>query len=141
LAWAGWKAWKARAPKVATAEPVLATPDLHDEGVQANELPEDEWLKLVRELMAKGELRLALRAAYLAGLAHLGQRELLSIARHKSNYDYRRELRRRARSQNELLAVFDENLLVFERAWYGRGEVDRDLLNHFTGNLERIRAC
>ena len=123
------------------AEAVPAIPDLRAEDVVADQLPEDGWLKLARELMDQGELRLALRASYLAGLAHLGRRELISIARHKSNLDYERELRRRARSREELLSAFDANLEAFERAWYGLHEVTRDILVGFNANLERIRAC
>ena len=44
-----------------------------EENVTADQLPEDGWLQLARELIERGELRLALRASYLAGLAHLGQ--------------------------------------------------------------------
>jgi hypothetical protein len=123
------------------AEAMPAIPDLHADNVVADQLPEDGWLKLARELMDQGELRLALRASYLAGLAHLGQRELISIARHKSNLDYERELRRRARSREELLSAFDANLEAFERAWYGLHEVTRDILAAFNANLERIRTC
>jgi hypothetical protein len=141
LAWFGWKTWKARKPRVVAESVPVAMPDLRADDVHADQLPEDEWLALVRDLMQKGEFRLALRAAYLAGLAHLGGRDLLSLARHKSNLDYWRELRRRARSQPPLLTAFEDNLLVFERAWYGRTEVTPEILAHFTGNLERIRAC
>jgi hypothetical protein len=109
--------------------------------VHADELPEDGWMQLARELVGRGELRLALRAAYLAGLAHLGQQEFIFIARHKSNLDYQRELRRRARSRAELLAAFDENLVAFERAWYGDHGVTMPIFEQFTQNLERIRAC
>ena len=77
----------------------MAVPDLNEESVTADQLPEDGWLQLARELMERGELRLALRASYLAGLAHLGHRELIHLARHKSNRDYDRELHRRARAQ------------------------------------------
>ena len=38
----------------------------------ASQLPEDAWLKLAREMVEKGDLRLAVRAMYLAMLAHLG---------------------------------------------------------------------
>ena len=116
-------------------------PDLRSDDIVADHLPEDGWLKLARELMEQGELRLALRASYLAGLAHLGHRQLITIARHKSNFDYERELRRRARTRDELLSAFDENLDAFERAWYGLHEVTRDTLGGFNANLERIRAC
>ena len=141
LAWAGWRHWQGRRRKTVVAEAVTPLPDLHADDVQADELPEDGWLQLARDLVNRGELRLALRAAYLAGLAHLGQQQLVSIARHKSNLDYRRELRRRARTREEMLAAFDDNLLVFERAWYGDHGVTLPMFEEFTQNLERIRAC
>ena len=123
------------------AQAIAPQPDLTREDVTADQLPEDGWMQMARDLMDRGELRLALRAAYLAGLAHLGQRELIRLARHKSNHDYDRELRRRARGNDPLLAAFDDNLNAFERSWYGEHAVTRELLGSFTQNLERIRAC
>jgi hypothetical protein len=124
-----------------TAEALAPLPDLRDEGVTADQLPEDGWLQLARDLVQRGELRLALRASYLAGLAHLASRQLIGLARHKSNHDYDRELRRRARTNAELLAAFDRNLSAFERTWYGTHAVTPETLGDFTQNLERIRAC
>ena len=128
-------------PVIAKAQALVPTPDLHSENLLADHLPEDEWIKLARELMNMGELRLALRASYLAGLAHLGSRDLITIKRHKSNRDYDRELSRRARPQEALLAAFHENMEVFECAWYGLHEVTLEILGRFQQNLERIRAC
>jgi hypothetical protein len=136
-----WRWRKGRTSEVAIAQPVAAVPDLNEESVTADQLPEDGWLRLASELMEKGDLRLALRASYLAGLAHLGHRELIRIARHKSNRDYDRELRRRARGNASLLDAFDDNLEAFERSWYGEHAVTRDTLGSFSQNLERIRAC
>jgi hypothetical protein len=136
-----WRWRKGRSSEVAIAQAVAAVPDLNEESVTADQLPEDGWLQLARELMEKGELRLALRASYLAGLAHLGHRELIRIARHKSNHDYDRELRRRARGNTGLLDAFDENLEAFERSWYGEHAVTPATLGSFSQNLERIRAC
>ncbi len=116
-------------------------PDLHSDEVMASQLPEDEWIALARQYATGGELTLALRAAWLACLAHLGERELLSIARYKSNRDYETELRRRARTREDLLSAFGQNLLAFERAWYGRHEVRPDDFSAFEANLEHIRAC
>lgn len=141
LSWALFRYWRAPKKKTIVAEPVTPLPDLNRDDVHADELPEDGWMQMARDLMNRGELRLALRAAYLAGLAHLGQQQFVHIARHKSNLDYRRELRRRARTQAELLAAFDKNLLAFERAWYGDHGVTLPMFEEFTQNLERIRAC
>jgi hypothetical protein len=41
----------------------------------------------------------------------------------------------------ELVRAFDENIRVFERAWYGLHGVSADLLAVFNRNLEQIRAC
>jgi hypothetical protein len=123
------------------SEPIQPVPDINDDNVGADELPGDSWTKLARELLARGELRLALRAFYLASLAHLAARNLISIARFKSNRDYERELRRRGHSFPGLLSVFGDNLESFERTWYGRHEVNRDLVDRFAVNVERMKAA
>jgi hypothetical protein len=136
--------WKRRRAKAAmtVASPVAPmVPDLHSEDLVADQLPEDAWLRLAAQLVEAGDLRLALRASYLAGLAHLAQRNLISIAKHKSNWEYDRELRRRARTQPDLLGAFDENVRAFERVWYGTHTIDQNRLSRFHSNLEQIRAC
>ena len=133
--------WRVPVSLPAVADPLPAAPDLREESVTADQLPEDGWLQLARELLDRGELRLAQRAYYLAGLAHLGARELIRLAKHKSNRDYDRELRRRARAQDELISAFDRNLDAFERAWYGDHPVTPEGLGEFSANLERIRSC
>jgi hypothetical protein len=140
IAWMLYRYLHALKLKPATAMPVAeAVPDLRSEDIVASQLPEDGWLALAREHAARGDLVLALRAAWLAGLAHLGQRNLIAIARYKSNRDYERELRRRARDRGLLLDAFDDNLLSFERAWYGNHQVTLSQFEHFEGNLTRIR--
>jgi hypothetical protein len=135
--------WRSRktSPKVSAAQPVVAAPDLNEESVTADQLPEEGWLSVGRDLMQRGELRLALRAFYLAMLAHLGQRELIRLARHKSNYDYDRELQRLARGQTGLIDAFDANLHLFERGWYGEHAVTLETLEGVSQNIARIRAC
>lgn len=125
----------------ARAEPFATQPDLNQENVTADQLPEDGWMNLASELIQRGELRLALRASYLASLAHLGQREFIRLARHKSNRDYDRELQRRGRSQPALLAAFEGNLDAFERAWYGEHPVTPETLTDFSERLQTIREC
>jgi hypothetical protein len=112
--------------------------DLENEAIVATQLPEDEWMRLAREQIAKGEHRLAVRALFLASLAHLGDRGLLSIARFKSNRDYSRELLLKARSLPELRSAFGENIGLFERVWYGLHEIGRESIDRFTANYERI---
>lgn len=139
LAWLLVRTLRQRRRIVVATPAAPIVPDLRSEDVVADQLPEDGWLALAHEHAARGELALALRAAWLASLAHLGQRELIRIARHKSNRDYERELHRRARHQRPLLDAFDDNRLAIERAWYGRHEVNAEGFAAFQRNLDRIR--
>lgn len=135
-----WRRWRRRRVVEAVSEAVAALPDLTHEGATANQLSENGWLVLARELMGKGETRLALRALYLSSLAYLEHCQMLTIARYKSNLDYQRELERRAHTQPGLQAAFGENLTMFERVWYGFHEVNQELVALFDANLERIRS-
>lgn len=117
-----------------------AMPDLEDENTAADELPEDDWTRLGRQFLEKGDHRLALRAFYLACLAHLASRGLITIARSKSNRDYERELGRRGHALPELPVLFGENVGIFDRIWYGLHEVTPALVEHFVANLNRIKT-
>lgn len=134
-----WKNYRQLTPEV-VAPAAPATPDLNDDSVTAAQLPEDEWLRLARELMARGEFRLALRAMYLAGLAHLAGRGLLTIARHKSNLEYARELGRRGHALPEVLNAFTRSVTVFDRVWYGSHEATREVLADLESNVQQIRT-
>ncbi len=135
--------WRQGLPHVRAvrAEVLPARPDLNDENVTATQLPEDEWLRLAAELLNQGDLRLALRAFYLATLAHLAAREIIRITRFKSNHDYETEVQRRARGSPELRAAFSANVNTFDRAWYGLYDVTAETLAQFRSNFDRIRSC
>ncbi|MFN2621774.1 MAG: hypothetical protein ABR611_02920 [Chthoniobacterales bacterium] len=125
-----------------SAEPMTATKvDLGDETVTADQLPEDEWLALARTLIAEKEFRLAVRALFLAGLAHLAGQQIVSLAKYKSNRDYAAELRRRAADQGAMQQAFLQNMVAVERVWYGLHDVNAEMLERFHANLEEIRAC
>ncbi len=136
-----FRMWRGKrtVPAIA-AEEIRPAPDIADETIGADQLPEDGWTKLARELLERGEFRLAMRAYYLASLAHLAGRNLIGIARFKSNRDYENELRRRGHAIPSLLAVFATNVSTFERIWYGVHEVDRELVHEFAANVDKIRA-
>jgi Domain of unknown function (DUF4129) len=129
-----------RAPAVTATVPIQPVPDLADENVRADQLPEDGWTRLARELLERGEFRLAMRAFYLASLAHLAQRNLISIARFKSNRDYEQELNRRAHSLPGLPAIFGDNISLFERTWYGTHEASGELVRQFADRVEQLKA-
>jgi hypothetical protein len=137
-----YRVWRIRrlAPPTVASEAIQPVPDVADENVRADQLPEDGWTKLARELLERGEYRLAMRAFYLASLAHLSARNLISIARFKSNRDYERELHRRAYAFPDLFAVFGDNLSIFERIWYGTHKASREMVDDFAANLERLKG-
>ena len=113
-------------------------PDLTDEYVNPVELPVDRWLKMGYDLMKKQDLRLALRAFYLAVLAHLADKDMISIAKYKTNMDYVSELQRRAHEHRELLDLFSINVKIFDRSWYGMHEVTNSVLENFISDRERM---
>lgn len=138
-----WRLWKRRGRKEEEieAQPIAVAPDIRDENLTADQLPEDGWQAMAAELMAKGEMRLALRALYMACLAHLGNNGYLRIARYKSNREYYRELVRRAREREPLQAAFADNILLFERSWYGKHDVTPDVLTRFDDNRRQILSA
>lgn len=136
-----WKAYRKRAPSPIVPVPVAtaAVLDLHDENLVADQLPEDGWLKMAEEMIGKGDLRLALRALYLASLASLGRRGLIVIAKYKSNREYDQELQRRARKQGELIAAFGSSVGMFERVWYGKHLATPEMFQEFRVNVEKMK--
>jgi uncharacterized protein DUF4129 len=143
LGWLLWQTLRSRRKVRAANAAVLAAPlvMLTDADLEADQQPLDQWLQLARDSMARQELRQALRAFYLAGLAYLAERSLISIQRGKSNHDYARELGRKARATPEVVTVFVQNMGVFERSWYGMHAVDLGTLEQFESNLAKMRAC
>jgi hypothetical protein len=118
----------------------IPVPDLTDEKVKADDLSTHHWLSLAGELVDKGELRLAMRALYLATLAHLADYEMITIESYKSNREYEHELKRRAHEHRELISIFSNSLTVFERAWYGMYHIARSEFDSFSKNQKRIIA-
>jgi len=129
-----------RKSETVTSTALAALPDLTDENTGAGELPDDEWTRLGRSLWERGDLRLALRAFYLASLSQLAARGMITLVRSKSNRDYEREIRRRAHALPEIAAVFGENVRTFDRVWYGLHEANAEVLERFLANLERMRT-
>lgn len=123
------------APMVAASAPEV---NLESDQVIATQLPENEWLRLAQEKIESGEFRLAMRALFLATLAHLGERRLLAIARSKSNGDYVRELGMRARDRQGLRHRFTDSVRAFDRFWYGWHDVSRAQLDQFRDNHQHI---
>lgn len=71
------------------------------------------------ELLARnGDLRGAVRKGYIALLCELSDRKLVGLARHKTNRDYLRDVRK----HRTLFQRMNDLTGSFERHWYGRVE-------------------
>lgn len=139
LGWFGVRLWRQRQGVPSAAAPHASTvPDLEADHVAAEQLPEDGWLALARELAARGEHRLALRALFLAGLAGLAGQQWIRLTPTKSNRDYETELRRRTRDRPELAETFAELVRIFERTWYGNRPVTPDRVADFAAAVDRL---
>ena len=121
-----------------TARPVESLPDITDEDVVADQLPADDWMAMASDFLSRGEWRLAVRAMFLAALAHLAVRGNITIALYKSNREYATELLRHARDREHLLHAFRDNVRLFEEVWYGMHQLSEEGLAGFTRNQETI---
>jgi hypothetical protein len=81
-------------------------------------------------LARRGELRAAIRRAYIALLVELGERKIISLAQHKTNRDYLRSVR----NSEPLYANVKVLTESFERHWYGlAGATEADWLAFRSG--------
>jgi len=132
-----WQRRRTRPVEMVSAVAATA-PDLTDENLKADVLSTNRWLTMAGELAEKGEYRLAMRALYLATLAHLADHDMITIEMYKSNREYERELKRRAHEHQELISIFSASLNFFERVWYGMYRIARPDFDDFTTSHQRM---
>ena len=77
-----------------------------------------DLLSEAEALARQGQLRAAIRKAYIALLVELGDRKVISLAQHKTNRDYLRSVRSLPKLHNNMTGLTDS----FERHWYGFAE-------------------
>jgi hypothetical protein len=135
-----WRLRRLRRAKTKAAPATAAVVRLEDESVTPDRLPEEEWLAMAETCLRDGDFRLALRAFYLANLAWLGHEHWIAIHPGKTNREYMRELRKRARGASEAQQLFGENLAAFERAWYGMRPVSEPDAAAFRARNQSMKA-
>jgi hypothetical protein len=134
-----YRSWRRRLKREKPImDEVVTVPDLEAEDVSADELPADRWTALAHDLLAKGEVRLALRALVLGALARLADDGYLKLARYKSNRDYLREIFQRGQELAEVRSALDANMTTMEGIWYGDHTVDGESITLFLAHHERI---
>ena len=79
-----------------------------------------DLLSEAEALARRGELRAAIRRAYIALLVELGDRKIISLAQYKTNSDYLRAMREIEPLYRNVKQLTDS----FERHWYGLAQAD-----------------
>lgn len=75
----------------------------------------NDLLAEAEALARRGDLRAAIRKAYIALLVEMGDRKIISLAQHKTNHDYLRAVRGNQPLYGNVKQLTDS----FERHWYG----------------------
>jgi len=134
-----WRSWRGKGPEIVVARKTAdALPDLEDESTSADELPEDGWLRMARDLSAGGDYRLAMRAFFFAGLARLSERNFIRIARHKSNRDYALELERVGHQAPGIVSAYRKGVRMFEAVWYGTHRATPESLDDLAETQQEV---
>lgn len=102
--------------------------------------PEQTATDLLSEaetLARSGDLRAAIRKAYIALLVELGDRKIISLAQHKTNRDYLNALRELPPLHSKMTGLTNS----FERHWYGFVEANQSDWQTFRdGYLAALRS-
>ena len=116
VAFVAWRVWRRRAERPKSLRLKRGPRVVLGERVEAEQTAAD-LLDEAERLARPGDLRGAIRKAYIALLCELGDRGVVGLAQHKTNRDYLEAVRRgnRPRLYSELMPLtFD-----FELHWYG----------------------
>jgi hypothetical protein len=81
-----------------------------------------DLLSEAEALARRGELRAAIRRAYIALLVELGDRKIISLAQYKTNSDYLRAMREIEPLYRNVKQLTDS----FERHWYGLAQANEN---------------
>lgn len=96
-----------------------------------------DLLAEAESLARQGDLRAAIRKAYIALLVELGDRKLISLAHHKTNRDYLNSLRGAPQLHSRMRGLTNS----FERHWYGFADVTpNDWQNFRSGYLAALQT-
>ncbi|MBC7930397.1 MAG: DUF4129 domain-containing protein [Rubrivivax sp.] len=116
LAYVGWRVWSRRARGPKTLKLRRKARVVLGERLEADQTAAD-LLDAAERLARAGDLRGAIRKAYIALLCELGDRDVIRLEQHKTNRDYLQAVRRAAPP-----SLYTEMLPLtfnFELHWYG----------------------
>jgi len=128
-----WFSGRSRKPKTRKKrEPRIVLGERLEPDATASDL-----LSEAEALARQGDLRAAIRKAYIALLVELGDRKLISLAHHKTNRDYLNSLRSVPQLHSRMRGLTDS----FERHWYGfASATPNDWQDFRAGYLAALRS-
>lgn len=89
---------------------------------------------LLRDSLANGDLRLAVRIHYLLLLKNLNDAGLITWKKNKTNRDYLSELYGRNACYDDVRSL----TLAYEVVWYGEHSVSSELFQRLSGDFETV---
>ncbi len=117
----GGRSKKKKADRVILGERIDANASAHDLFSEAD------------DLARTGDVRLAIRKGYIALLCELSDRKLIGLARHKTNRDYLRDVRKRPRLFENMTGM----TRTFEQHWYGLKQIEASEWEDFRATYQR----
>jgi len=94
-----------------------------------------DLLSAAEALARRGELRGAIRKAYIALLVELGERKIISLAQYKTNRDYLRAVREVQPLHRDMKKLTER----FEQHWYGLAQAtENDWLEFRAGYIQTL---
>jgi hypothetical protein len=94
-----------------------------------------DLLSAAEALARRGELRAAIRKAYIALLVELGERKIISLAQYKTNRDYLRAVREVQPLHGDMKKLTES----FEQHWYGLAHAtENDWLEFRAGYIQTL---
>lgn len=134
LAFVGWRFWSRRARGAKPLRLKRGPRVVLGERLEADQTASD-LLAEAERLARSGDLRGAMRKAYVALLCELGDRGLIGLAQHKTNRDYLEAVRRagRPRLYEEVRPLTSD----FELHWYGLRDASEADWGDFSARCRR----
>ncbi|MDQ3917890.1 MAG: DUF4129 domain-containing protein [Acidobacteriota bacterium] len=134
LAFVGWRVWSRRARGAKPLRLKRGPRVVLGERLEADQTASD-LLAEAERLARAGDLRGAMRKAYVALLCELGDRGLIGLAQHKTNRDYLEAVRRagRPRLYEEVRPLTSD----FELHWYGLRDASEADWGDFSARCRR----
>ena len=99
---------------------VTSTGEISLENIEEN-IHESDLDRFIRQAVEQKNFPLAVRLYYLAVIKELSLRQTIRWKKDKTNRDYLNEVRK-----TSLFPAFREATRIFERVWYGEGELSEE---------------